>query len=115
MYKILTLLSFSIVLFGCQNLPVAIPEVTKPIKDKEKQINLIKVGMNKQQVIDILGEPRTTEAEYATECLLYPLTSYSSSRDKYAVVFHKNKLIKYNYAQCCIEIFKEMKQEGKLE
>lgn len=105
--KLIFSLLFFILLTSCQTstIKVAIPEVTKPIYDVEKAINDISIGMTKKQVINILGYPLSTEADYNLECLSYPLTTYS--KETFSLLFNNNILIKYNKKQRCIELFKE--------
>ncbi|MGY4678425.1 outer membrane protein assembly factor BamE domain-containing protein, partial [Ursidibacter arcticus] len=87
---------FIILLVGCQQIPshIAIPEVDKPINDVEKIINDIHIGMNKKQIIEILGYPLTTEADKNQECLTYPLTTRYST--EFILLFERGILTKYN-------------------
>lgn len=86
------------------SIPVNIPSRNKPIYDYEKSINDIYVGMSKNKVISILGQPLSTEAEMNKECLTYPLTT--SNRERFVLLFNNGKLVKYNKEQNCLEIFK---------
>lgn len=93
-------------LVGCQQTPshIAIPEIDKPINDVEKIINDIHIGMNKKQIIEILGYPLTTEADRGKECLTYPLTTRYST--EFILLFESGILTKYNKSQKCIDLFK---------
>lgn len=97
---------FSIILTGCHQIQpsIAIPELNKPVNDIEKVINDIHVGMNKKQVIDILGYPLSTEANRNKECLTYPLmTKYKS---EFVLLFENGILTQYNKSQECINLLK---------
>ncbi|MDD7544018.1 outer membrane protein assembly factor BamE [Actinobacillus porcinus] len=94
-------------LSGCTSssyIPVNIPHQNKPIHDYEKAINDISIGMSKNKVISILGQPLSTEAEINKECLTYPLTT--SNKERFVLLFNNGKLVKYNKEQNCLEIFK---------
>lgn len=97
---------FIMLLVGCQQTPshIAIPEVNKPINDVEKIINDIHIGMNKKQIIEILGSPLTTEADKNKECLTYPLTTRYNT--EFILLLERGVLTKYNKSQKCIDLFK---------
>lgn len=92
---------------GCTNqvsTGIAIPEQHYPIKDLEKIINKISVGMNKHQVIELLGYPLTTEADGVKECLTYPLTT--ALKSNFSLLFENGILTKYNKSQNCVSLFR---------
>lgn len=101
------LLAFSILLSGCvfqqvSSVPVNIPERDKITNDYKKAINDISVGMSKREVIFILGQPLSTEANLNKECLTYPLAT--SDKEYFVLLFINKKLVKYNKEQKCIDI-----------
>lgn len=97
--------ALTLLLSGCilkTTVPVNIPAQNKPIHDYEKAINDISIGMSKNKVISILGQPLSTEANLNKECLTYPLTT--SDKEYFVLLFINKKLVKYNKEQKCIDI-----------
>lgn len=99
---ILALVSGCTAIQQVDNVPVNIPSVNKPIYDYEKSINDISVGMNKREVLSILGQPLSVEANGNKECLTYPLTT--ANRENFVLLFLNKKLEKYNKTQKCVDL-----------
>jgi outer membrane protein assembly factor BamE (lipoprotein component of BamABCDE complex) len=70
-YRIIILLLLIAFLFGCAG--------------SSKKMNLLSLGMTKQQVIEAIGEPTSTSANRNTEYLHYRLTADGFYSDSYYV------------------------------
>ena len=60
-----------------------------------KKMNLLSLGMTKQQVIEAIGEPTSTSASRNTEYLHYRLTADGFYSDSYYVRFLDGKVESY--------------------
>ena len=63
-----------------------------------KKMNLLSLGMTKQQVIETIGEPTSTSAKRNTECLYYRLTAGGFYSDSYYVRLLDGKVESYGRA-----------------
>ena len=64
-----------------------------------KDFNRLSLGMSKPQVIDILGQPRSTGADAEAEYLHYSLHSgIGTFEEPYVVEIRDGKVVKYGHA-----------------
>jgi outer membrane protein assembly factor BamE (lipoprotein component of BamABCDE complex) len=83
-YRIIILLLLIAFLFGCAG--------------SSKKMNLLSLGMTKQQVIETIGEPTSTSAKRNTEYLHYLLSTDGFYSDSYYVRLLDGKVESYGWA-----------------
>ena len=83
-YRIILFFLFVVLLFGCAG--------------SSKKMNLLSLGMTKQQVIEAIGEPTSTSASRNTEYLHYRLTADGFYSDSYYVRLLDGKVESYGRA-----------------
>ena len=84
LYRIIIIFIAVFFLFGCAG--------------SSKKMNLLKLGMTRQEVIDAIGEPASTSAKRNTVYLNYHLSSGGFYSDAYYVRLQDGKVDAYGKA-----------------
>jgi outer membrane protein assembly factor BamE len=90
--------AFFISLAGCQHLPVGYDiEVQQGNIISEENVKELKIGMSREQVVEIMGEPVMVNT-FDNRCWDYVYTDVSRKKrfvkNKVTLVFHQNRLVK---------------------
>ena len=96
--QLLILAALSISLAGCQHLPVGYDvEVQQGNIISQEQLQHLKVGMSREQVVEIMGEPVMVNT-FDNRCWDYVYTDVSRKKSfvnsKVTLIFQQNRLVR---------------------